>query len=111
MPLMSGKSKKSFSHNVAAEIHAGKPQKQAVAIAYSKKRESMKHMAEGGMMEQHDEDADSEMMMDHIAKEAIHAVHSHDHESFKNSIKAMYELHSASVNKAEDTADGAKEME
>lgn len=38
MPLQSGSSKAAFSHNVAAEVKAGKPQKQAVAIAYSKKR-------------------------------------------------------------------------
>jgi len=35
MPLEKGKSKEAFSHNVATEIKAGKPQKQAVAIAYS----------------------------------------------------------------------------
>ena len=40
MPLSSGKSKAAFSHNVEVEIAAGKPQKQAVAIAYSKKREA-----------------------------------------------------------------------
>lgn len=42
VPLYSGQkamSKKGFSHNVAAEVHAGKPQKQAIAIAYSKSRE------------------------------------------------------------------------
>lgn len=38
MPLESGDSKEAFSHNVATEMKAGKPQKQAVAIAYSKKR-------------------------------------------------------------------------
>src|SRR5437762_8457564 len=38
MPLQSGKSKKAFSANVEAEIAAGKPQKQAVAIAYAVKR-------------------------------------------------------------------------
>lgn len=36
MPLQSGKSKAAFQHNVEVEIEAGKPQKQAVAIAYSK---------------------------------------------------------------------------
>jgi hypothetical protein len=39
MPLKSGKAAKTragFSSNVRAEIEAGKPQKQAVAIAYSK---------------------------------------------------------------------------
>lgn len=49
MPLMQGKSPKSFSHNVAAEVNAGKPQKQALAIAYAIKRK--KKMAEGGEME------------------------------------------------------------
>ena len=38
MPLETGKSKAAFSHNVATEMKAGKPQKQAVAIAYSKAR-------------------------------------------------------------------------
>ncbi len=37
MPLEKGKSPKAFSHNVSTEIKAGKPQKQAVAIAYSEK--------------------------------------------------------------------------
>jgi len=41
MPLVKGKkasSKKGFSENVKREIHEGKPQKQAVAIAYSEAR-------------------------------------------------------------------------
>jgi hypothetical protein len=38
MPLIKSKSKEAFGKNVSAEIHAGKPQKQAVAIAYSVKR-------------------------------------------------------------------------
>lgn len=41
MPLVKGKaakSKKGFSTNVKREIEAGKPQKQAVAIAYSEAR-------------------------------------------------------------------------
>ncbi len=38
MPLESGSSKSAFEHNIKTEIEAGKPQKQAVAIAYSKKR-------------------------------------------------------------------------
>lgn len=42
MPLKKGTSKKSFSSNVKTEMASGKPQKQAVAIAYSVKREAEK---------------------------------------------------------------------
>ena len=42
MPLKKSTSKKAFSSNVKAEMHAGKPQKQAVAIAYSQKRKAAK---------------------------------------------------------------------
>ena len=38
MPLQRSTSKAAFGSNVKAEIAAGKPQKQAVAIAYSEKR-------------------------------------------------------------------------
>lgn len=38
MPLEAGKSRAAFEHNIKAEIAAGKPQSQAVAIAYSKQR-------------------------------------------------------------------------
>ena|ERR1700679_2187161 len=50
MPLIQGKSKQAFSHNVSAEMHAGKPQAQSVAIAYSEKAkaEHKKHLARGG---------------------------------------------------------------
>lgn len=42
MPLMGGKSKAAFSHNVSAEVKAGRPLKQALAIAYSEKRRKKK---------------------------------------------------------------------
>jgi len=40
MPLVKSPSKEAFRKNVKAEVAAGKPQKQAVAIAYSVKREA-----------------------------------------------------------------------
>jgi hypothetical protein len=42
MPLQKSTSKKAFSSNVRAEVKAGKPVKQAVAIAYSEKRAASK---------------------------------------------------------------------
>lgn len=48
MPLMPGKSKKAFSKNVSTEMNAGKPQDQALAIAYSVKRKNKQKKAHGG---------------------------------------------------------------
>lgn len=32
---------------------------------------------------------DSEQLMDHVAMEAVHAVHNRDHESFRNAFHAL----------------------
>lgn len=45
MPLVKGakaRTREGFSENVKREMHAGKPQKQAVAIAYSEARSKSK---------------------------------------------------------------------
>ena len=42
MPLIKSKSDKAFKKNILTEVKAGKPVKQAVAIAYSVKRASKK---------------------------------------------------------------------
>lgn len=42
MPLKKSTSKEAFKSNVSAEVKAGRPIKQAVAIAYSEKREAAK---------------------------------------------------------------------
>jgi len=42
MPLVKSPSKEAFRKNVVAEVKSGKPVKQAVAIAYSVKREAKK---------------------------------------------------------------------
>lgn len=43
MPLKKSPSKEAFSQNVRAEVKAGRPVKQAVAIAYNVKREAQKN--------------------------------------------------------------------
>ena len=40
MPLVKSASKSAFRANIKAEMKAGKPQKQAVSIAYSVKRKA-----------------------------------------------------------------------
>ncbi len=50
MPLMNGSSRPAFSSNVKTEMDAGKPQKQALAIAYSVKNKGKKHTTAGEMM-------------------------------------------------------------
>lgn len=47
MPLIKGKSEKSFEHNIKTEMKHGKPQAQALAIAYAMKRKAQKK-ADGG---------------------------------------------------------------
>jgi hypothetical protein len=45
MPLVKGakaKTRKGFSENIKREMNAGKPQKQAVAIAYAETKEKKK---------------------------------------------------------------------
>jgi hypothetical protein len=44
MPLKKSSSKEAFRANVRAEVKAGKPVKQAVAIAYATKRAAAKPM-------------------------------------------------------------------
>lgn len=42
MPLKSGKSKKVIAQNIRTEVRAGRPQQQAIAIAFSKAGKSRK---------------------------------------------------------------------
>ena len=49
MPLIKSKSEKAFKSNIKAEIAAGKPPKQAVAIAYDVQRRAPKKAAGGGL--------------------------------------------------------------
>lgn len=59
MPLIKSKSPEAFKKNIEAEVKAGKPQKQAVAIAYSVKRAAKK--AKGGAM--HDDVAEDKKLI------------------------------------------------
>ena len=52
MPLIKSKSDKAVGKNIATEMKAGKPQKQAVAIALSTQREARKAKL-GALLEKH----------------------------------------------------------
>lgn len=45
MPLIKSKSKEAFKKNISTEMKAGKPQKQAVAIAYAVQKSAGKKKA------------------------------------------------------------------
>lgn len=60
--------------------------------------EKMKPASKSGMSN----NEDNEMLMDHMALEAIHAVHAKDHEKFKNSFRAMLSHHMNSIEEAEE---------
>lgn len=53
MPLIHSKTPAAFKKNIATEVEHGKPEKQAVAIAYSERRqaEHKKHLAMGGSVD------------------------------------------------------------
>lgn len=89
MPLMKGKSKAAFSHNVAAEMHAGKPQDQALAIAYAQKRKMAMGGDVGGYAEGGEVDDDHSMMMDQCAMECMEAIESKDKAKFKDAFDVL----------------------
>jgi len=51
MPLIKGKSEKSFKENVRTEMESGRPLKQSLAIAYATKR-AAQHKSRGGFVEE-----------------------------------------------------------
>ena len=71
MPLIKGKSEKSFKKNVETEMHEGKPMKQSLAIAYDVQRRAKKkhHMAHGGKINE----VESMEKADHV--EEPHNIH------------------------------------
>lgn len=65
-------------------MRAGKPQKQAVAIAYSEKRKAQ-HKSNGGKIMEQDSDA----LMEYCAQECMKAIREDDLDSFKSSLRAL----------------------
>jgi len=68
MPLIHGKSEKSFSKNVSTEMEHGKPQKQALAIAYAIKRAAQKKFM-GGQIKNESPDMSFKKDVEHMHHE------------------------------------------
>ena len=51
MPLIKSTSKQAFEKNVGTEVRAGRPERQAVAIAYSEKRSAAKKKKKSATVE------------------------------------------------------------
>jgi hypothetical protein len=101
MPLIHGKSDRSFVKNLKTEMHAGKPQKQALAIAYSEKRRAEHHkMAEGGDMEEQPVH-EKEEFMDMVAQECMEAIQAKDGPAFRAALEALV-MHALDEEEAEE---------
>jgi hypothetical protein len=75
MPLDKSKSKQAFSKNVSTEMDAGKPQKQALAIAYATKRRNKKpkKYSTGGLLDSpEDLDKTGDMQPDSVDESMSH---------------------------------------
>jgi len=97
MPLKKSGSEKAFKTNVKEMIKAGHPQNQALAAAYATKAKAQgkKHLAEGGEVDDIEEesltpeDEDSEAVMDHCALECMRAIELKDKDQFRMSFHVL----------------------
>jgi hypothetical protein len=114
VPLIHSPSKKAFEKNVRTEIVKGnKPQKQAVAIAYSVKRKAPKK-ASGGSMSPHSFDSDVDYYSatngPHAAMEAAEDVEPHSYKA-KTYKKAERQLKSERELKKRGSTEEAKKLQ
>lgn len=102
MPLKQSPSKKAFSKNVKMEMHAGKPQDQSLAIAYSiKRKNARKKMADGGDVSE-EKPLKIELMEDQSEKRPL-IIEPADEDEMSASDSAMKRRKMAYGGKAEDT--------
>jgi hypothetical protein len=85
MPLIKSTSRKAFGHNVAAEMHAGKPLKQSLAIAYSEKRSAAKHNESVGESRVHKKPSNTSSANPKSSASYVEQPMPHSHHSAKRS--------------------------
>lgn len=83
MPLIHSASKKAVGENIRKEQEAGKPHKQAIAIALSEQRANM---AEGG---EADYEQENEQLIDSVAQEMLDAIDKKDHKLMLEALSAL----------------------
>jgi hypothetical protein len=105
MPLIHGKSKKAVSENIRTEMHQGKPQKQAVAIALSEARRAgahipkpkgnIMHKKKAHMKEEHEHHGKKHHAHHHLTEkeEAKGGKHSHEHKHKKMAMPGKMASH------------------
>lgn len=99
MPLIKSSSHKAFQHNLKAELSAGKPKNQALAIAYT---EAGEKKANGGLMEKHDEMQDMDQMMDQVAHELMEGIEKKDSKMVMDALTALV-LHIQDADQDQDS--------
>lgn len=107
MPLIKSKSNKAFKSNIKAEMAAGKPQKQAVAIAYSTKRAAKKAVGGRASVNPRDYDSDEDYYNALKAK-GLKAPRPYTKENREAIISGSYLKPAQEKKKAEDAAFYAK---
>lgn len=107
MPLIKSKSDKAFKSNIKAEMAAGKPQKQAVAIAYSTKRAAKKAIGGRASVNPRDYDSDEDYYNALKAK-GLKAPRPYTKENREAIISGSYLKPAQEKKKAEDAAFYAK---
>lgn len=106
MPLEKGSSREAISHNIETEINAGKPPKQAAAIAYSEAGESKK-----GAKDMADEEKKEEKKMSMDDVKAFMKEHVKDRKAFDKLMDEMRPEEAAAEDAGEETKEKAGEQE
>lgn len=99
MPLIKGTKpgSKSFKENIRTEVHAGRPVKQAVAIAYSESRQKGAKDMEHHKKEHHKKEHHKKEHHKHEASKEMHKhhkeMHKHHARELKHHEKMMHKHH------------------
>lgn len=111
MPLSKGKSKQAFSQNVSTEMKSGKPQNQALAIAYSIKKRNRKKMADGGVVQNEDLDPRHEPGQDDSTSITRDSIQSPPSDNLKELYMDLEDRPTSSEHAAEDDSHGMLGMD